>query len=387
MKITLRSKPVANGSRSLFLEYYEKGKRRYEFLRLYIIPEVDEQAKRENENALKKAQAVKAERTIHPNTIPTEKSKQQEKVRLAKEKYNKLTFMEWMDEYQQMMQDNGTYSKAAINQAKTIKDAVCQYLASICKKDILLSKIDKQFVYGFLQFLGNGYVQKHWRKENKPLSASTLRAYQTKFNTILNKAVKEGKMKANPFYRLDKSQTYRKCKGEREYLTIDEVQRFMTVETDGKETQRAFAFACFTGLRISDIRALRWTDIKNPDTSPTIVMEQTKTHDVVRVPLGKMALSLLPERKNSSYVFHLPTATAVHTSCKWIAEHAGINKNVSFHTSRHTFATLTLSACNDLKLVSELLGHKSVKTTQRYAEVMLANKTEAVNQVETVFTS
>lgn len=295
--------------------------------------------------------------------------------------------MEWMDEYQQMMQDNGTYSKAAINQAKTIKDAVCQYLASICKKDILLSKIDKQFVYGFLQFLGNGYVQKHWRKENKPLSASTLRAYQTKFNTILNKAVKEGKMKANPFYQLDKSQTYRKCKGEREYLTIDEVQRFMTVETDGKETQRAFAFACFTGLRISDIRALRWTDIKNPDTSPTIVMEQTKTHDVVRVPLGKMALSLLPERKNSSYVFHLPTATAVHTSCKWIAEHAGINKNVSFHTSRHTFATLTLSACNDLKLVSELLGHKSVKTTQRYAEVMLANKTEAVNQVETVFTS
>ena len=273
MKITLRSKPVANGSRSLFLEYYEKGKRRYEFLRLYIIPEVDEQAKRENENALKKAQAVKAERTIHPNTIPTEKSKQQEKVRLAKEKYNKLTFMEWMDEYQQMMQDNGTYSKAAINQAKTIKDAVCQYLASICKKDILLSKIDKQFVYGFLQFLGNGYVQKHWRRENKPLSASTLREYQTKFNTILNKAVKEGKIKANPFYQLDKSQIYRKCKGEREYLTIDEVQRFMTVETDGKETQRAFAFACFTGLRISDIRALRWTDIKNPDTSPTIVMK------------------------------------------------------------------------------------------------------------------
>ena len=97
MKITLRSKPVANGSRSLFLEYYEKGKRTYEFLRLYLIPEVDEQAKRENENALKKAQAVKAERTIHPNTIPTEESKQQEKVRLAKEKDCKLTFMEWMD--------------------------------------------------------------------------------------------------------------------------------------------------------------------------------------------------------------------------------------------------------------------------------------------------
>lgn len=192
-------------------------------------------------------------------------------------------------------------------------------------------------------------------------------------------------MKANPFYQLDRSQTYRKCKGEREYLTIDEVQRFMSVETDGKETQRAFAFACFTGLRISDIRALKWTDIKNADTTPTIVMEQTKTQDIVRVPLGKMALSLLPERGDSSQVFHLPSPTAVYASCKWIAKRAGINKNVSFHTSRHTFATLTLSACNDLKLVSELLGHKSVKTTQRYAEVMLANKAEAVNRVERVF--
>ena len=118
---------------------------------------------------------------------------------------------------------------------------------------------------------------------------------------------------------------------------------------------------------------------------PTIVIEQTKTQDVVRVPLGKMALSLLPERKDNGYVFHLPTATAVHFSCKWIAEHAGINKNVSFHTARHAFATLTLSACNDLKLVSELLGHKSVKTTQRYAEVMLADKTNAVNRAEKVF--
>lgn len=62
-------------------------------------------------------------------------------------------------------------------------------------------------------------------------------------------------------------------------------------------------------------------------------------------------------------------------------------QEVSFHTILHTFATLTLSACNDLKFVSELLGHKSVKTTQRYTEVMIANKTEAMNRVERVFTS
>ena len=167
----------------------------------------------------------------------------------------------------------------------------------------------------------------------------------------------------------------------REYLTVDEVKRFMEVETDGKETQRAFAFACFTGLRISDIRAMKWSDIKNPDTAPTIVLNQSKTGDIVRVPLGKMALSLLPGEHTDSHIFHLPTATAVHTSCRWIAERAGIKKNVSFHTSRHTFATLTLSACENLELVSKLLGHKSVKTTQRYADVLLDRKIEAVSRM------
>ena len=70
MKITVRSKDLSNGSKSLFLEYYENGKRTYEFLRLYIVPEVDEKAKKQNVNAMKKAQAIKAERTIHPETIP-----------------------------------------------------------------------------------------------------------------------------------------------------------------------------------------------------------------------------------------------------------------------------------------------------------------------------
>ena len=386
MKITLRSKPVKDGSRSLFLEYYDKGKRTYEFLRLYLIPETDAKSKKENENALKKAQAIKAERTLHPETIPTGAAKK-EKVtgRTENETECRITLLEWIDEYTKMLAACGNYSKACISQTATVKDAVEQYLTSLHKKDILLSKIDSDFVRGYLTFLGDGYIQKHWKKETKPISDSTKKVYQTKFVTILNKAVREGKMKANPFYQLGKSEIYHAPKTTREYLTVDEVKRFMEVETDGKETQRAFVFACFTGLRISDIRALKWTDIKNPDTAPTIVLNQSKTGDIVRVPLGKMALSLLPEEHDGDHIFHLPTPTAVHTSCRWIAERAGIKKNVSFHTSRHTFATLTLAACENLELVSKLLGHKSVKTTQRYADVLLDRKIEAVNRTASVF--
>ncbi len=385
MKITLRSKPVKDGNRSLFLEYYDKGKRTYEFLRLYIIPETDDKAKKENENALKKAQAIKAERTIHPETIPTGAAKDRVKAGTENGTDSRLTLLEWIGEYTNLLTACGNYSKACLSQTATVKDAVEQYLASLRKKDIMLSKIDARFVRGYLAFLGNGYIQKHWKKEAKTISNSTKKVYQTKFVTILNKAVREGKLKANPFYQLDRSEIYHTPKTVRVYLTVDEVKRFMEVETEGKETQRAFAFACFTGLRISDIRALKWTDIKNPDTAPTIVLSQSKTGDIVRVPLGRMALSLLPEEHNDDHIFHLPTATAVHTSCRWIAERAGIKKNVSFHTSRHTFATLTLAACENLELVSKLLGHKSVKTTHRYAEVLLDRKIEAVNRMTNLF--
>ncbi len=385
MKITLRSKPVKDGNRSLFLEYYDKGKRTYEFLRLYIIPETDDKAKKENENALKKAQAIKAERTIHPETIPTGAAKDRVKAETENGTDSRLTLLEWIGEYTNLLTACGNYSKACLSQTATVKDAVEQYLASLRKKDIMLSKIDARFVRGYLAFLGNGYIQKHWKKEARTISNSTKKAYQTKFVTILNKAVREGKLKANPFYQLDRSEIYHAPKTVRVYLTVDEVKRFMEVETEGKETQRAFAFACFTGLRISDIRALKWTDIKNPDTAPTIVLSQSKTGDIVRVPLGRMALSLLPEEHNDDHIFHLPTATAVHTSCRWIAERAGIKKNVSFHTSRHTFATLTLAACENLELVSKLLGHKSVKTTHRYAEVLLDRKIEAVNRMTNLF--
>lgn len=108
-------------------------------------------------------------------------------------------------------------------------------------------------------------------------------------------------------------------------------------------------------------------------------MEQSKTGTVVRIPLGRMAMSLLPHEDLDIHVFRLPTPTAVQLSCKWIAEKAGIKKNVSFHTSRHTFATLTISACGDLSTVSRLLGHKDLKTTQIYADVMMENRISAVN--------
>lgn len=146
-----------------------------------------------------------------------------------------------------------------------------------------------------------------------------------------------------------------------------------------------FLFACFTGLRLSDIRSLKWSDIVDMGTYKAIIKEQKKTKNQVVVPLCNTALLFLPEQQNDDFVFHLPKwHSGVRDALKIIAKAAGIKKNVGFHTSRRTFATLTLSACNNLKQVSVLLGHKSIENTQRYAEVMLADKADAVNRMDSV---
>lgn len=84
-------------------------------------------------------------------------------------------------------------------------------------------------------------------------------------------------------------------------------------------------------------------------------------------------------------VFHVSTRTAIIKSCKRIAKRAGIYINVSFHNSLQTFATITLIACKDIKMVSQLLGHSRVEVIQVYAEVQMVNKVGAVNNLNGKF--
>ena len=131
----------------------------------------------------------------------------------------------------------------------------------------------------FFLWLKNDYVpQKYVRVKPKPLSNATLRNVQQRIVAVFNKAVKTGKLKANPFYQLEKEDTISKPKaGHKLYLTPDELKLFMaSEETNGvRETQLAFGFACLTGLRISDIRALRWSNIMDID-NPSHLPDPTK---------------------------------------------------------------------------------------------------------------
>ena len=115
-----------------------------------------------------------------------------------------------------------------------------------------------------------------------------------------------------------------------------------------------------------------------------------KTKKPLFLPLSMNAMLWLPKRdenaKDTDHVFtKLPKQSSLNDFVQRLAKSAGINKHITFHTSRHTFATLTLKACKDLFVVSKLLGHANINTTKVYAEVMESSLEEAISMTEGIF--
>lgn len=114
-----------------------------------------------------------------------------------------------------------------------------------------------------------------------------------------------------------------------------------------------------------------------------------KTKRPVIVPLGIQARKWLPEGDDASpddKVFaDAPTLGCANRALKHMAKRANIGKTVSFHTSRHTFATMTLTAGGDIYTTSKLLGHSNIHTTEIYADVVMDKKVDAVNLMTGIF--
>lgn len=386
MTITLRQKDLENDNKSLYLDIYDNGKRKFEYLSLYLLPEVDEQTRAANEETLKRAHQMRAERILHPETIP-EKGHLPIARKDAADASPKV--MDWIQTYIDQITACGEYSKSVIQQTQYLQNRMREFLKTKRKTHISLRKFDKECFKAFFLWLKNDYVpQKFVHKEYKPLSESSLKNVQQRIVAVFNKAVKAGKLKANPFYQMDKSDTFASPKeSHKQFLTPEELKTFMaSEETNGvRETQLAFGFACLTGLRISDIRALRWSDIQKNEGASALVIIQKKTKSVNAVPICSTALAWMPKRGKDNKVFHLPAHANVDAALKRIAKKVGIEKNISFHTSRHTFGTLIQAATGNIETTKKLMGHKSLKSTAIYAEVLTEEKVKAVTNIRNVF--
>jgi integrase len=226
---------------------------------------------------------------------------------------------------------------------------------------IQLSQITPQWIDGFQQYLLNG----------AGLSPTTAYDYSKAVRMALRKAVRENILIKNP---AESVKSLPEPETELIFLNVEEVQKLADTELGGglgAEVRRAFIFACYTGLRISDIKSLKWGDIeRNP---LQIIKRQQKTQRAVYIPLNDTAWSIIKEgreRNPHDKVFPLLANTKSQTNqylINW-AEKAGINKPVGWHTARRTFATWELENGADIYTVAKLLGHKNIKQAAKYAQ-------------------
>ena len=387
MTITIREKNIENDSKVLYLDIYEKGKRKFEYLDLYIIPEVDDRAKQLNDDARERARMIRSERILHPETIPEQGH---QLVGDENPKDDSPLLLDWIDTYIERAESMTDLSDAIIMQSRYLKTILTEFLTKKHKEQIMIGGFDKVWFKTFFKWLKSDYVPtKYKRRKPKPLSAGTLRNLQQRIVAIFNSAVREKVIIANPIYAMDKNDTFPKPKkGTKEFLTPDELKRFMASEETSPgvvETQKAFGFACLTGLRISDVRALRWSNISMNEQTNKLIIVQKKTKAINAVPICSTAMGWLPERGDDDKVFHLPSSTCVYDNLRRIAKKVGIKKDISFHTSRHTFGTLIQAMTHNLETTRNLMGHRSIKTTEIYAEVLTKDKVKAVKKTGTTF--
>lgn len=383
MKITIRTRTLKTGSRSIYLDFYEKGERWSEYLNLFLVPDDAPDARRLNDASMAKANEIKSKRLLGIDEDETE-TDGGKSIQLPKR-----IFADWLNDYIEGIRRNPSYFQSTYRNHRSTVNIIKEYLQYRRRPRYLMSKIDKKFVIGLLDFMKNTYRNTKSPDSPKEMSQHTLHLHQTTLVRMLNAAVKEGIMNSNPFYALGKHERIAKAQSEREYLTKEELLALADAPTTNETTRRAFMFCCFTGLRYSDVCTLAWRDIKQVNSGLVVsIRAMRKTGKQITIPLNQSALKWLPDRngcKPGQRVFDMTCLSACDRCLKKSAAAAGIEKNVSYHTSRHTFATLSLAAGGDLYTVGKLLGHSDIHTTQIYADVVMETKIEAVNRISEYF--
>lgn len=350
--VTLRFRQRESGLTAIFLRYYVNGQRKEESLKLYLVPEATREDKRKNKETIAVAEAVLARKVVEiQNEVFSFEEKEIPKI----------------CDYIQKKADSAKSSSS--------KQTLINILRLVEKFDDnkKLDVLDKNWAARFASFV-RSWKSKRTKKE---LSSNSQAVYLRNFRALLETAKDECLIKQNPFIGIDIPAAEDTL---RAYLTVEELKRLVATPTDNLEVRRAFLFSCHTGLRISDVRNLCWGDIIEEGNQVRAVIKQKKTKCVLYLYLSEMAVALMGKREDSNInVFpYIPTSPTIQSVLDKWKSCAGIEKHITFHTARHTFATILLNEGVDLYTVSQLLGHANIGTTQIYAKIIDKTKKEAI---------
>lgn len=346
MSVKIREKQLKNGTVSLYLDIIYKGSRNYEFLDLQFNPKDTPKQNIKEIRLLAEKQRAEREHSLFTDQYD------------PKAKGRKILFIDFLNEV-----------------IKSKKKRTAQTYLFLSKQVLK----HPQIVNLPLEKLSTNV--KLWDSFFNSLSAdyknSTISLLQTTLMCIFNQAIKNDIIQSHKLKLLKKHKVEPPLK---QYLTVDEL-RLIENEEFTPIIKRPFLFSCYTGLRYSDIIKLTFSDIKEDK----LEIRQTKTKQPIYIPLSQKALEIIKQvtalNPQAKVFRHFYPAGAIY-SLKEVCKRLNINKNITFHSARHTFAVLNLAAGIDIFTVSKMLGHTDVQTTLVYAKIVSKTFEDARDKFE-----
>lgn len=378
----LGAKILSDGRESLFLDYYlgyrmvydekkdkdvPKKDRKRETLKLYLwqAPRTPIERKH-NKETLELAKKIRYERS-------QELSESINGYRLKKEQ--SINFLDYFQAY------NDSYTKKDIRMMQIALQRFKDFLKDTPEYNKFSLSVKPQQLTKDMMIDYTDYLK------SRSVGEGAKSIYQ-RFKKVINDLIERDLLAKNPCYKITikvDEQILRK-----DVLSMEEVQQLANTHYDNENPniQRAFIFCLYSGLRFCDVKELTFKNVDYSNKLLSFEQDKTKGHSSasgVIIPLNDGLLSLIGEPpadgNRTTLIFPLPSYEACLKAVKRWVKRAGINKHISWHCARHSFAVNVLNAGANIKTVAALLGHSGLKHTEKYTRAVDRLKEEAINSL------
>lgn len=368
--VRLKGRKAGSGNVILYLEFYSHGVMQRYYPGLKLEPETMEGIRLRNDEAMRRARDLTRRQNERAALDP-------EAFRLDSSKDERMPLYDYI----LRMADEKERQQGTLRSSAYTLQALAKHIQGHDRRNgypIRLCDVDADHIGSFLEYLkeapNNNYQQPKSRKSRTKqppkLSENTRYNNYKRLQTVINDALKKKLIRDNPFDAYD-GEKPRGDTSTREFLTLEELEQLAATPCSNATLKRAFLFCCFTGLRYSDVSRITGANLSVTQGRTLLSFKTEKTNKMQYVFLPDVAVQCLPSHYDDDTLL-FPLACNDHANlllAKWVKA-SGINKRITFHCSRHTAATLSLSNGTPLAVVSRFLGHSMVSTTQIYAKIV-----------------
>lgn len=325
-----------NGDITFYLDKNENGARRYEFLNDFKIRKGT--SAKERSEYLAKAKKIAIKRADEINS---------DHYGLTNTQGRNVIMVEWMQDYIKK------YTKSDVRNMQGALNRFINFLSA--------NKFSPRLTFG--QLTGD-HVTKYIDYLKKESRGEGAASYYARFKKMMNTAKAKNFFAGDPFLkihpRFDEAES-------REVLDMEEIRLLDQTSCNSDVVRRAAIFSCMTGFAWTDVKHLTWEMIKTDKW--TVRKPRQKTNSKVFINLNPTAKKMIGEPGNpKDFVFNLPSANGCNKTLKAWVKRAGIKKKIRWHELRHSFGTNLAMNGTPIIEIRELMGHKTLKYTERYVK-------------------